>query len=93
MFRHYQCKLSLSCSVTTRLITHLQVTGLNVTSAQNPLTTLDESVAAAQRAAAPQSSLMFMFWGGVVVFPLMLLYTLISYSVFRGKIRTTALHY
>jgi cytochrome d ubiquinol oxidase subunit II len=44
-------------------------------------------------AAAPQSSLMFMFWGGVVVFPLMLLYTLISYSVFRGKIRTTAGHY
>jgi cytochrome d ubiquinol oxidase subunit II len=41
-------------------------------------------------AAAPQSSLMFMFWGGVVVFPLMLLYTLISYSVFRGKIKTTA---
>jgi cytochrome d ubiquinol oxidase subunit II len=43
-------------------------------------------------AAAPQSSLMFMFWGGVVVFPLMLLYTLISYSVFRGKIRTAAAH-
>src|SRR5712664_1492732 len=41
-------------------------------------------------AAAPQSSLMFMFWGGVVVFPLMLLYTLISYSVFRGKVGTTA---
>ncbi len=44
-------------------------------------------------AAAPQSSLMFMFWGGVVVFPLMLVYTLISYSVFRGKIRTTTVHY
>jgi cytochrome d ubiquinol oxidase subunit II len=43
-------------------------------------------------AAAPQSSLMFMFWGGVVVFPLMLLYTLISYSVFRGKIRTASAH-
>jgi hypothetical protein len=28
--------------------------------------------------------------GGAVVFPLMLLYTLISYSVFRGKIKTTA---
>jgi cytochrome d ubiquinol oxidase subunit II len=41
-------------------------------------------------AAAPQSSLMFMFWGGVAIFPLMLLYTLISYSVFRGKVRTTA---
>jgi cytochrome bd ubiquinol oxidase subunit II len=44
-------------------------------------------------AAAPQSSLMFMFWGGVVVFPLMLLYTLLSYSVFRGKVGTAAGHY
>jgi cytochrome d ubiquinol oxidase subunit II len=42
-------------------------------------------------AAAPQSSLMFMFWGcGLVVFPLMLLYTVISYTVFRGKVGTTA---
>jgi cytochrome bd ubiquinol oxidase subunit II len=41
-------------------------------------------------AAAPQSSLMFMFWGGAVVFPLMLLYTFISYSVFRGKVGTTS---
>jgi cytochrome bd ubiquinol oxidase subunit II len=40
-------------------------------------------------AAAPPSSLMFMFWGGVVVFPLMLLYTVISYSVFRGKVGAT----
>jgi cytochrome bd ubiquinol oxidase subunit II len=44
-------------------------------------------------AAAPQSSLMFMFWGGVVIFPLMLVYTLISYRVFRGKVRTTAGNY
>jgi cytochrome d ubiquinol oxidase subunit II len=44
-------------------------------------------------AAAPQSSLMFIFWGGVVVFPVMLLYTLTSYSVFRGKVRTTVVHY
>src|SRR5258707_10655924 len=44
-------------------------------------------------AAAPQSSLMFMFWGGVLVFPLMLVYTLVSYSVFSGKIRTTTVHY
>ena len=42
-------------------------------------------------AAAPRSSLMFMFWGcGLIVFPLMLLYTVISYSVFRGKVSTTA---
>jgi cytochrome bd ubiquinol oxidase subunit II len=39
-------------------------------------------------AASPRSSLVFMFWGcGVVVFPLMLIYTVISYSVFRGKVR------
>jgi cytochrome d ubiquinol oxidase subunit II len=45
-------------------------------------------------AAAPQSSLIFMFWGcGVVVFPLMLLYTAISYRVFRGKVRAMAGHY
>jgi cytochrome d ubiquinol oxidase subunit II len=41
-------------------------------------------------AAAPPSSLMFMFWAGVVVFPMMLLYTAISYSVFRGKVRATS---
>jgi cytochrome d ubiquinol oxidase subunit II len=42
----------------------------------------------------PQSSLAFMFWGcGLIVFPLMLLYTIISYSVFRGKVRATAGHY
>src|SRR6195952_4372432 len=45
-------------------------------------------------AAAPQSSLAFMFWGcGVVVFPLMLLYTLVSYRVFRGKVGPTAGHH
>jgi cytochrome d ubiquinol oxidase subunit II len=38
-------------------------------------------------AAAPHSSLAFMFWGaGLFVFPLMLIYTAISYSVFRGKV-------
>jgi cytochrome bd ubiquinol oxidase subunit II len=45
-------------------------------------------------AAAPQSSLAFMFWGeGLFVFPLMLIYTVISYAVFRGKVRPTADHY
>jgi cytochrome bd ubiquinol oxidase subunit II len=39
-----------------------------------------------QQAAAPHSSLAFLFWGaGVVVFPLMLMNTVMSYSVFRGK--------
>jgi cytochrome d ubiquinol oxidase subunit II len=45
-------------------------------------------------AAAPHSSLAFMFWGArLSVFPLMLLYTVISLSVFRGKVRATADHY
>jgi cytochrome bd ubiquinol oxidase subunit II len=47
-----------------------------------------------EEAAAPHSSLAFMFWGeGLFVFPLMLLYTVISYSVFRGKVRPRADHY
>jgi cytochrome bd ubiquinol oxidase subunit II len=38
-------------------------------------------------AAGPHSSLAFMFWGaGLFVFPLMLIYTAISYSAFRGKV-------
>ncbi len=38
-------------------------------------------------AAAPHSSLAFMFWGaGLFVFPLMLLYTAVNYTVFRGKV-------
>jgi cytochrome d ubiquinol oxidase subunit II len=45
-------------------------------------------------AAAPQSSLAFMFWGeGLFVFPLMLLYTFISYRVFRGKVASAPEHY
>jgi len=43
-----------------------------------------------EEAAAPHSSLAFMFWEGIIVFPLMLLYTAISYTVFRGKVRPTA---
>jgi cytochrome d ubiquinol oxidase subunit II len=40
------------------------------------------------QAAAPHSSLAFMFWGaGLFVFPLTLLYTAVNYSVFRGKVR------
>jgi cytochrome d ubiquinol oxidase subunit II len=35
-----------------------------------------------------------MFWGeGLFVFPLMLVYTVISYGVFRGKVGTTTGHY
>jgi cytochrome bd ubiquinol oxidase subunit II len=45
-------------------------------------------------AAAPHSSLAFMFWGeGLFVFPLMLIYTAISYRVFRGKTTTSASHH
>ena len=35
-----------------------------------------------------------MFWGaGLFVFPLMLIYTAINYTVFRGKVSSTAEHY
>jgi cytochrome bd ubiquinol oxidase subunit II len=45
-------------------------------------------------AAAPHSSLAFMFWGaGLFIFPLMLIYTVVSYSVFRGKVGATPGHY
>jgi cytochrome bd ubiquinol oxidase subunit II len=47
-----------------------------------------------EQAAAPHSSLAFMFWGeGLFVFPLMLLYTVISYTVFRGKVGPASGHY
>ena len=47
-----------------------------------------------EEAAAPHSSLAFMFWGaGLFVFPLMLIYTVVSYAVFRGKIRPTTDRY
>lgn len=43
--------------------------------------------------AAPPSSLAFMFWGeGLFVFPLMLVYTAISFSVFRGKVESSYEH-
>ena len=45
-------------------------------------------------AAAPHSSLAFMFRGaGLFVFPLMLIYTAISYSVFRGKVASSGSGY
>ena len=45
------------------------------------------NVITVNEAAAPQSSLVFMFWGcGLIVFPLMLIYTVVSYTVFRGKV-------
>jgi cytochrome bd ubiquinol oxidase subunit II len=46
------------------------------------------------QAAAPHSSLAFMFWGeGLFVFPLMLLYVAIGYRVFRGKVGSMPGHY
>jgi cytochrome bd ubiquinol oxidase subunit II len=45
-------------------------------------------------AAAPHSSLAFMFWGeGLFVFPLLIVYTAVSYSVFRGKVRPASVNY
>jgi cytochrome d ubiquinol oxidase subunit II len=47
-----------------------------------------------EEAAAPHSTLAFMFWGaGLFVFPLMLLYTAINFYVFRGKTSATDRHY
>jgi cytochrome bd ubiquinol oxidase subunit II len=47
-----------------------------------------------EAAAAPHSSLAFMFWGaGLFVFPLMLIYTAINFSVFRGKVRPSSDNY
>jgi cytochrome bd ubiquinol oxidase subunit II len=49
------------------------------------------SVITVDQAAAPPSSLSFMFWGcGIVVYPLMLLYTVVSYTIFRGKVGASA---
>jgi cytochrome bd ubiquinol oxidase subunit II len=46
------------------------------------------------QAAAPHASLAFMFWGaGLFVFPLMLVYTAMSYRVFRGKTEAAASEY
>jgi cytochrome d ubiquinol oxidase subunit II len=40
-----------------------------------------------EEAAAPHSSLAFLFWfAGIIVFPLMLIYTAVSLTVFRGKV-------
>jgi cytochrome d ubiquinol oxidase subunit II len=45
-------------------------------------------------AAAPHASLAFMFWGaGLFVFPLMLVYTAVNYSVFHGKVRSNESRY
>jgi cytochrome d ubiquinol oxidase subunit II len=45
-------------------------------------------------AAAPHASLAFMFWGaGLVVYPLMLVYTACSYAVFNGKVEPASEHY
>jgi cytochrome d ubiquinol oxidase subunit II len=47
-----------------------------------------------EEAASPHFTLAFMFWGeGLFVYPLMLLYAVISYTVFRGKIKPTTGHY
>ena len=46
------------------------------------------------QAAAPHSSLAFMFWGeGLFVFPLLLLYTATGFRVFKGKFNSASEHY
>ena len=45
-------------------------------------------------AAAPHSSLAFMFWGeGLFIFPLMLLYVATGFRVFKGKFNSAPGHY
>jgi cytochrome d ubiquinol oxidase subunit II len=45
-------------------------------------------------AAAPQSTLAFMFWGeGLFFFPILLLYAVINFAVFRGKVETADKYY
>ena len=45
-------------------------------------------------AAAPQSTLAFMFWGeGLFIFPILLLYAVINFAVFRGKVETADKYY
>jgi cytochrome bd ubiquinol oxidase subunit II len=40
-----------------------------------------------QEAAAPHQSLAFLFWGaGVFVLPITLVYTLVVYFIFKGKV-------
>jgi cytochrome d ubiquinol oxidase subunit II len=47
-----------------------------------------------EQAAAPHASLAFMFWGeGLFVFPLMLIYTVVSLTVFRGEAASSADQY
>jgi cytochrome d ubiquinol oxidase subunit II len=44
-------------------------------------------------AAAPHASLAFMFWGeGLFVFPMMLIYAAVNYTVFHGKVRPSSEH-
>ncbi|MGA7814423.1 cytochrome d ubiquinol oxidase subunit II [Caballeronia sp.] len=46
------------------------------------------------QAAGPHASLAFMFWGeGLFVYPVMLIYTVYSYRVFKGKVDPTSGHY
>jgi cytochrome d ubiquinol oxidase subunit II len=40
-------------------------------------------------AASHHSALLFMFWGAVIVLPLIAGYTVFAYRVFRGKVRAT----
>ena len=50
-------------------------------------------VAAERVRSHPRSSFAFMFWGeGIFVFAFMLLYMVIGYSVFRGKVQPTTDH-
>jgi cytochrome bd-type quinol oxidase subunit 2 len=54
---------------------------------QSPIRRFEGTI---DEAAAPHSSLAFIFWGArLFVFPLTLLYTAVNYTVFRGKVRAS----
>lgn len=46
-----------------------------------------------QEAAAQRETLSFTFWGGAVVLPVVLGYTVYTYAVFRGKVEKGKAHY
>jgi cytochrome bd-type quinol oxidase subunit 2 len=57
-------------------------------------TSIDHHSIVLRGSAAPHSCLAFMFWeAGIVVFPLMLFYSAISYGVVHGKVKPSEDHY
>src|ERR1700733_374981 len=83
------CSRSASARVATGPLLH----GLTdlcrcVRHARHLVLAVRDSLFHRHRGGRSAASLALMFWGaGLFVFPLMLIYTAISYDVFRGKVR------